>query len=322
MTRCWGLAVSAGTQAQVKALAAALDVTAEMKAANTNTLLGWLPNTCFIPLQSLVIPYAMSPGNEKLSPPWPELIISCGRRAAQVALGIKAKAGAATKFIHIQDPYIAPDNFDLVVAMEHDKISGANVIKTRYALHAITPDVLQKAGGHFAARFLKYPKPYMAVLLGGSTNKYRLSKAGMAEIITSLQRLLDGANASLLITPSRRTGDENIALLTKAFSGNPRVYIYNFSDENPYLGLLALADGIIVTNDSVNMMSEAHATGKPLYILPLPGHANTKPTQFAEKLLQDGIARGVGAKLESWSYPADNEMANIGTKIKRQLSLR
>jgi mitochondrial fission protein ELM1 len=322
MTRCWGLAVSTGTQAQVKALASALGVTAEIKAANTNALLGWLPNACFVPLQSLVIPYAMSPASEKLSPPWPELVISCGRRAAQVALGIEAKAGAATKFIHIQDPYIAPENFDLVVAMEHDKISGTNVIKTHFALHALTPDVLQNAAGHFAARFLKYPKPYVAVLLGGSTNKYTLSKAGMMEVILSLKRLLDGTDASLLITPSRRTGEENIALLTKAFLGNPRVYIYNFSDENPYLGLLALADVIIVTNDSVNMMSEAHATEKPLYILPLSGHANTKPAQFAEKLLLDGIARAVGTKLESWSYAADNEMANIGTEIKRRLGLR
>ncbi len=87
------------------------------------------------------------------------------------------------------------------------------------------------------------------------------------------------------------------------------------------MGMLALAETIIVTNDSVNMMSEAHATGKPLYILPLPGHANTKPARFAETLIRSGIARPLGSKLENWNYPVEDEMARLAAEVKAALGL-
>src|SRR5690606_25413087 len=147
--------------------------------------------------------------------------------------------------------------------MEHDKIAGTNVIKTRFALHSVTKSALAEARARFIPRFLNYPKPHVAVLLGGSTNKYVLGQPGMANVISRLQLLLAQTEGSLLITPSRRTGEGNIAMLKGAFAGEPRVYIYDFTEENPYMGLLALADHIVVTDDSVNMMSEAAATGKP-----------------------------------------------------------
>jgi len=319
MASCWGLTDgSAGMVAQVKALAVALQLDVEMKKIALRKPFVYLPNIVYgSPLRHFIVPYFMAPESDALPEPLPEVIISCGRRAALVSMGLRAhKRNRATRFIHIQDPQVSARYFDQVVAMKHDKITGSNVIKTRFALHAITPAVLTQAREQFAPRFASYAKPRVAVLLGGSTNKYTLSKGAMARVIMSLQQLMQQHEGSLLITPSRRTGEDNIRMLQQTFAANPNVYVYDFSGDNPYMGMLALADVIIVTNDSVNMMSEALATGKPTYLLPLPGHASTKPSRFADALIADNLARPLGHTLEEWSYTISDEMEKLAVTIK------
>ncbi len=73
-------------------------------------------------------------------------------------MGMRDLASAGTQFIHIQDPQAPARHFDLVVAMEHDKITGDNVIKTHFALHSITPEKLAGAAETFAPRFADFPK--------------------------------------------------------------------------------------------------------------------------------------------------------------------
>jgi len=271
---------SAGMVAQVRALADVLGLQAEMRVISLPVQLRLLPNLAFDYLPFL---YSLLPALRNPKIPTPDLIISCGRKAALLAAA-QRRLNKNCKYIHIQDPQMAACNFDLIIAMEHDKITGENVIKTRFALHSITKEKLASAGEKFANLFANYPKPHIAVLLGGSTNKYNFTQARMGEFIAELKAKLSASSGSLLITPSRRTDSENIAKLQAEFAGNNRVYIYDGISENPYLGLLACADEIIVSNDSVNMMSEAFATAKPVTILPLAGHANTKPARFAEMI--------------------------------------
>jgi len=314
--KAWGITSgAAGMEAQVRAVADALAIPCDIKKAQLRAPFVYLPNGFYTGALKPLALSLLDPASDALLPPWPDLVISCGRRAAAVALGIKAQS-PITKFIHIQDPHISSRHFDAVIAMAHDKITGPNVIKTRFALHTITPARLEEARQHFAPRFAAYPAPYIAVLLGGSTNKYRLQPDAMRHIISQLEQLLAATSGSLLITPSRRTGAENTALLREVFAGNSRVYIYDCIEENPYLGMLALADAVVVTDDSVNMMSEAHATGKPLYILPLPRHHHSKPAAFAQGLVQDGIARKWNGALEKWDYPINHEMANLAGKLR------
>ena len=342
MKSCWGLTSGqAGMTAQVRALAQALQLSPQMKKIDIRKPFSYLPNEIYPPFRKLVIPHLLAPGSDSLLPPYPDIVISCGRRAGLVAMAMRSTSpsltlppagGGDTRFIHIQDPHISPRYFDAVIAMQHDKITGPNVIKTRFALHAVTPETLCEAQQKFAPLFVSYHAPKVAVLLGGSTNKYTLSSDAMAGVIDSLRKLLANTQASLLITPSRRTGENNIRLLRATFTptlpspaggggtGRGRVYIYDFTAENPYLGLLACADTIIVTNDSVNMMSEAHATGKPIYILPLPGHSNTKPARFAESLIADGIARTLSNSLETWTYPLSGEMDLLAEKVASHLA--
>jgi mitochondrial fission protein ELM1 len=325
---CWCVTDgSAGTVAQVKALAAALGYTPAMKTVKIAAPFIWLPNTAYDSALQYALPKAMHT-YDALEAPWPELIISCGRRGALAALGIKHMLTRKTKehkvkLVHIHDPQMSAKHFNLIIAMQHDAIEGKNVIKTPFALHQINDHALSAAKERFTRRFSLYTTPFTAVLLGGGTNKYNLNTSRMAELIGSLRRVMDANPGSLLVTPSRRTGHDNIKALVNAFPRmrDSRVYVYDGISENPYLGILALSDHIIVTNDSVNMMSEAVATGKPVHILRLPGHINTKPARFAEKLISEGFARPLeGGKLESWQYTAGDEMQVLSEQIKRQLA--
>lgn len=325
---CWGITDgSAGMAAQVKALAASLGIEPEMKTVRVKMPWVKLPNLCYAtPLRRLVVPWLIEDGCDTLDGPWPDLIISCGRRGAIItsALRSKIKRGGQDKapyFIHIQDPQMPARYFDLVIAMAHDRIEGDNVIKTRYALHQVTPVTMAQAREQWEPAFAQYNKPLVAVLLGGSTNKYTLTEQAVGRVVTVLDRLLKNMDGSLLITPSRRTGEENIARLRAAFEGNDRVYMYDFVGDNPYQGMLALADTFIVSNDSVNMMSEAVATGKPVHIIAFAGHYGTKPSRFAGNLIRSGIARTLGARLEVWEYPPENEMFQLAETVRLRMSL-
>lgn len=327
MTTAWGITDgSTGMVNQVKAMAMALGVPIELKKVVIRTPYVWLPN----PFHAMFLKPFIFPGmiegsvSDHLKAPWPELIISCGRRGAIAAMGLrhyiaKQKKRFPTRFIHIQDPHVNSHNFDVVVAMEHDRITGDNVIKTRFSLHSITPDALALAAEKFRPKFAAYPEPYIAVLLGGATHRYKFTSFAMLDVIKSLQTLADQTKGSLLITPSRRTGEANIAQLRQTFADYPRVCVYDGEGENPYMGMLALAERIVVTNDSVNMMTEAQATGKPFYILPLHGHKNTKAADFAQRLLFECIARPLEEPRGSWTYPVNNEMGHIAEQIRRML---
>ncbi len=321
MAVCWGFAATTGMEAQVRALAESLEFEVQMKEAEVKPPFVWLPNSVYAAgLDRFVVPNLLAEGSDVLQAPWPDVVISCGRRPAMVALGLRRKMGAsAAKFIHIQDPHVSSKHFDAVVAMQHDAISGDNVIKTRFALHTITPEKLWAAQEKFQPIFASYPKPFVSILIGGSTNKYHFTHAAMHELITSLRVIQAKTEGTLLITVSGRTGDENTRILKDVFGDNRRVHIYDGIGQNPYMGMLALAETIFVTNDSVNMMSEVAATGKPLYILPLAGHTNTKPSRFADRLIYDGVARFFTGKIEKWNYDAGNEMKALAVQIRQRL---
>lgn len=261
----------AGNVAQAQALAEALGAELEMHTVQVTAPWRLLPNR----FHDLGLARLLPVLKKKPSSVQPDLIISCGRKGALASASLRTRAPR----IHIQDPQMSCKPFDLIIAMAHDKVRGANVIKTPYALHHITEAKLAAARAHWEPKFAHLPRPWNAILIGGSTNKYLFSAEAMQILIAEI----DALPGSLLITTSRRTGEENITLLTTHFGGhNDRVFLYTGELENPYLGMLACADHLFVTNDSVNMISEAIASGKPVTIMPLVGHAHTKPSRFAE----------------------------------------
>lgn len=265
---------SAGMVAQVKSLADAMNIGLDLKQIQVEAAWHLLPSRAYD------LGFAkLFRVTKEARPLLPDLVISCGRKAGLVAASWRTGC-KRTKFIHIQDPQMSASHFDAVVAMAHDKLRAKNVITVPLALHSITPQTLHAASRQWCPKFEHLPRPWNAVLIGGSTNRYNLVPGAMRALIEKI----DAIEGSLLITSSRRTGEVNTQLLDQHFRRNKRVFLYTGEMENPYLGMLACADKIYVTNDSVNMMSEALASGKPVEVLALEGHRHTKPARFAETL--------------------------------------
>lgn len=258
---------------------------------------------------------ALDPSGAALAPPWPDIVIACGRNAVAPARMIKRASGGRSFWVQVQDPRAFRGEVDLIVAPLHDPAPGDNVVRTLGAVHRITKARLDAAAAHFAPLFAALPRPLAAVLLGGDNNVYRLSDARFAALCDQLVGLaLSGAG--LAITPSRRTSPAQQALLRERLGGLP-AYVWDGNGENPYFGLLALADAIIVTADSVSMISEAAATGKAVHIVELEG-GSKKFARFHQALRDAGITRPFTGTLGQWDYTPLDDTARAAAEIRRR----
>jgi uncharacterized protein len=253
-----------------------------------------------------------------LMPPWPDLVIACGRNAAPPALAIKRASGGLTVAAQIQDPGVGHGEFDLLVVPKHDRLRGPQVMVTRGAVHRVTQARLAAEQRRFPA-LAAMPRPILSVLIGGSNKAYRLTLRRLDEIAEALGAILRVSRGSALLTTSRRTGEAGLGLLRDRLSGFSTA-IWDGSGDNPYFAYLALADAFLVTADSVSMISEAAATGKPVHILDLDG-GNAKFASFHAAMQAAGITRPFAGRIESWCYPVPDDTARTGTAL-RALVLR
>ena len=267
-----------------------------------------------LPPQLWLLPrYAISDGKSLLGPPWPDFVIACGRNAAVPALRIRRASGGHTLLAQIQDPRVRRSEFDLIVAPEHDRLRGPRVIVTRGAVHRVTAARLDAERRRFPS-LAALPRPIVVALIGGANKAYRLTLQRLAEIADALAELLSEYGGSLLLTPSRRTGERGITLLRARLGGFPGA-IWDGGGDDPYFAYLALADVILVTADSVSMISEAAATGKPVYVLDLDG-GNAKFERFHAMMRAAGITRPFTGRIESWSYPIRDDTARAGATLR------
>lgn len=309
---CWVLSDGkAGTEVQSIGLAEALGLEPEVKQLKIKAPWRWLPPPLWpAPLRSL------GAGGAVLTPPWPEVLIAGGRLTAAPAAAVRRAGRGATFAVQIQDSKIDPRCFDLVVTPEHDRLRGANVMTTRGALHRVTPARLSAAASRLAPRLDGLPRPLVAVLIGGANRAYRLTPALVAGLTADLTELARDRGASLLVTVSRRTGAEQEAALRAGLAGVAAEF-WNGTGENPYLGYLGLADALVVTGDSVTMISEAAATGKPVHVVELPG-GTAKFRRFHAGMRAAGVTRPFDGRLESWDYPPLEETARVAAEIRRR----
>ena len=249
----------------------------------------------------------------RLVPPWPDFVIACGRNAAMPALAIRRASGGHTIAALIQDPGVGRGEFDLAIVPEHDRLRGPRVVVTRGAVHRVTQARLSAERGRFPG-LAAMPRPILAVLIGGSNKAYRLTLNRVAEIAEAVAAVLRERGGSALVTPSRRTGERGLALLQRHLAGLSAA-IWDGVAENPYFAYLALADAFLVTADSVSMISEAAATGKPVHILGLDG-GNVKFARFHQIMRNAGITRPFAGRVEDWSYPAPDDTARAGAALR------
>lgn len=312
---CWVLTDgTTGMVNQAQGFAEAMGLTPVLK-----TFRARLPWRYLAPQLWLFSLHASEPGSDPLTPPWPDVIVSCGSKAIAPALAVKKISGGRTRVIHVQDPAMNPARFDLVVAPMHDRLGGDNVLTVRGAVNRVTPQRLAEAGRKFAGVLAHLPKPRVAVLIGGNNGKYRLTRAVAEKLAGELATLCKRDGAGLMVTTSRRTSAEAEAIFRAALKDLP-VYFWNGAGDNPYFGFLALADAVIVTSDSVSMVSEALATGKPVHVAALDGGA-AKFDRFHEGLRREGFTRPFAGRLESWTYTPLNDTARAAAEAKHRLGL-
>ncbi len=305
----------AGVEVPCLGLAEALGLEPVVKRVQVTKPWRWLPPR--------LIPNplgAIGPKRDSLEPPWPSLLISSGRQAVAPAMAIRGLSAGATFTVHIQNPAVDPARFDVVVAPRHDRLEAPNVIATTGGLNRVTEDRLAAAAARFAPRFAHLPRPRVAVMIGGDNKAYRFTGAVARRLGARLAELSRREDAGLLITASRRTGAKVMAILREALAGLP-VEIWDGTGENPYFGFLALADAFVVTGDSVNMVTEAATTGKPVYVAALEG-GSAKFRRFHGTLREAGITRPFEGRLERWSYPALRDTERAAIEVRRRLDAR
>lgn len=246
------------------------------------------------------------------APPWPDLLIATGRQSVPASLYV-GRESPSTRRVQIQNPGISPRNFDLVVTPIHDELWGANVIQTIGALHRATPERLEQESMKLAPRLAVLPRPYIGVLLGGANAAYRFGTEDARLLASELLRHAASSGGSLLVTPSRRTGEENMATIHSALAGMPGM-IWDGTGDNPYYGILGSADVIVATGDSVNMVTEACASGAAVYIYRLPG-GSEKFARFHEALVLRGYARLYDGSLEDKPLNRLYEMTRVARAV-------
>ncbi|MDA8231939.1 MAG: mitochondrial fission ELM1 family protein [Magnetospirillum sp.] len=261
--------------------------------------------------------WALAPHGDRLDPPWPDVLIATGRASVAPSLHVRS-ASPGTFRIQIQDPAVRPSLFDLVVVPRHDRLRGTNVLVTRGALHRVTPAIVADAAARLGPAYAHLPHPRVAVLVGGSNGAYTLTPEIMADFAGKLAAMARESGAGLLVTPSRRTGAENEAILRRALAGLPAA-IWDGNGENPYFALLGLADAIVATPDSVNMVCEAATTGKPVYVAELPG-GSRKFDAFHQGLREDGVTRPFEGRLERWDYAPLDDTARVAAEALRRMT--
>jgi mitochondrial fission protein ELM1 len=252
-------------------------------------------------------------GKTLLGPPWPAVAIGCGRNTVIPALAIRRASGGRTILAQVQDPRLGRAEFDLLIVPEHDQLRGKQVFVSRGAMHRVTPALLADERQRFSS-LGTMRRPILGVLLGGSNKAYRLTLPRLAAIAEAIAGILRESGGSALITPSRRTGDEGRRLIQQRLAGL-RATIWDGTGDNPYFGYLALANAFLVTADSVSMISEAAATGKPIHIFDLDG-GNAKFARFHELMRRAGITRPFAGRIESWSYPIPDDTARAGAAVR------
>jgi mitochondrial fission protein ELM1 len=314
---CWVVTDGkAGMEIQCLGLAEALGLKPEVKRVSVGKPWRWLPAGLI--RDSLG---SLGPKGDRLAPPWPDLWIASGRQTVPLTRDLRAWSGGRSFTVQIQNPAIDPDAIDLIVTPEHDRLRAPNVLTTRGSLGQVTPERLAAAAERFRARYAQLPERRIGVLIGGDNKVFRLDARTMTTLTERLARLAR-EGWGLMITPSRRTGPRNEEILRRGLAGLP-AEIWDGSGENPYFGILALADHLVVTGDSVNMVSEACSTGKPVHTVQLQGRA-PKFERFHAGLQQAGITRDFaetasGGTLPEWTYNPLAETRRVAGEIRRLL---
>ena len=246
-----------------------------------------------------------------------KIIISCGRKSVIPSIALKKRLGNQIFNIHIQDPKVSFEHFDLIVSPEHDRLTGENIINTTGAIHYLTKKEINDNSKYLGIEKDKR-KELVAFIIGGPNKYYNYSEKQIHELFNKVKTLFTPDKFKIIVIPSYRTPENILKIAFNTFSINHHV-VKNI-DKKAYLSALAISNYIVVTCDSTSMISEAAMTGKPVYIAMMK---SLKPTgrfkKFYSQLKDLGITRELEDRVESWSYNSLNEVNRIAPIVKAKM---
>ncbi|MBV8564642.1 MAG: mitochondrial fission ELM1 family protein [Methylobacteriaceae bacterium] len=247
---------------------------------------------------------ADEPGSP-VAPPFPDILIASGRRTVPYLRHVKRASGRRTFTVFLKDPRTGPRTADAIWVPEHDPLRGANVVVTLTSPHSLTPDVIARARAEPDRRIAWVNRPRLGIVLGGPSGHHRFKRHDARRLgAIALECARQGFG--VMVTPSRRTPAAFLEavrapLADAGLLGNC-AYVWDGAGENAYLPILANADRILVTGDSVNMLGEATATGAPVYVFVPSGMAYHKMVAFIDRLAERGAVRRYAGSLDPFTY--------------------
>ena len=249
----------------------------------------------------------------------PDLWIGCGRAAVKAAPGFR-RAHPRAVMVYVQDPRAHHDVFDLIVPPRHDRLTGRNVHPILGSPNRIQADRLHEARDSFAAELDRLPAPRAAFLIGGDSKHHRFSRPACDYLLGRVEQVRQ-MGLALMITTSRRTPPALAAALAERYGDAADVWLHEGEGPNPYFAFLAGADFLFVTEDSTNMLTEAAATGKPVFRLGVDGDPGKFRDLYAGLEGQGALRPWLG-RLYSWSYPPLHETTRAARRVVEILAER
>lgn len=314
---------TAGMVAQALALAQAMDVSYFDVRIFASPIYRLFPQMGAWPL----MPISPRRNDRRLGPPWPDIIITCGKRSVGASLAIKRLSGGKTKIVQIQDPKIDPSHFDVMICPQHDPISQgglakmaglAKMIVSKGSLNRLKmTDIAREAKS--LPKSLRAKKTHKtAVMVGGNNRRYKASADDFSRFGIALNEFAKSHDSHLVLIGSRRTPSYAMDAISASL-GKVSHQIWDGKGDNPYPGILGVVDDVIVTSDSVNMASEVCLTGKPVYIAQLQEESG-RIAAFHEMMVAQGHTKPLG---QSFDDPPEilDEMASIADQTRKILGL-
>lgn len=208
--------------------------------------------------------------SDSLEPPWPDLVLTAGRRNEPVARWIHKQSGGKTRLVHVGRPWAPPSCFDLVITTPQYNLSGhPGVLTIDLPLHTQTRETLDRLRDKWASRFSHMPGPYWVVLLGGDSGPFVFTSDKARRLATWLNTVVGEEGGSVLVSNSARTPGPAYEAFLATLDVPCYAYHWGSEEENPYQGLLSVAERFVVTGESMSMLAEASAAQRPLYIFDL-----------------------------------------------------
>jgi mitochondrial fission protein ELM1 len=172
---------------------------------------------------------------DALEPPWPDVVITIGRRPSMVALWVREQSGGRTRIVLLGKPSSRPEDYDLIVASSDFLLSAAR--QRDVDRPAVDGDRQARRRGCRRAwrpAFRAVPRPITAILVGGPTVPYVFDTAAADRIVALAERVVREHGTPCVVT-SRRTPAAVAERLAERLPAAARYFPWaRDAAENPY----------------------------------------------------------------------------------------